>query len=152
MLTIALRFAENFAPESGTIAEHERLISQYGFVWYGKLGTPVSQKVIKAIMSNESPRILLIRSGKAERYWLYVSKIIREKPELIYVPEYYRDQADSFKTWFQVTKIEAAETWILSKCKVHSSDRPLSEASRHSLSPYFIIDAPDLTKTLKKNE
>ena len=30
MLTVALRFAENFAPKTGTIAEHEKILSQYG--------------------------------------------------------------------------------------------------------------------------
>ena len=143
MLTVALRFAENFAPENGTIAEHEKILSQYGSVWYGKLGTPLSQKVTDEILSNANPRILLIRSGKAERYWLYVSDITRDKPEPDLIPEYYRNQSESFKTWFKVKHIAVAEKGISSRCTVHSSGRPLSEVSRHSLSPYFIIDAPD---------
>jgi len=143
LLTVALRFAENFAPETGTIAEHENVLSQYGSVWYGKLGTPLSQKIINSILSNPNPRILLIRSGRTERYWLYVSDIKRDRPESSLIPKYYRDQADSFKTWFKVTRIILAEKGISSHCTVHSSGRPLSEVSRHSLSPYFIIDAPD---------
>lgn len=143
MLTVALRFAENFAPETGTIAEHENVLSQYGSVWYGKLGTPLSQKIIDSILSNANPRILLIRSGRTERYWLYISEIQRDKPEPSLIPEYYRNQADSFKTWFRVTRIVLAEKGISSHCIVHSSGRPLSEVSSHSLSPYFIIDAPD---------
>ena len=42
MKTISLRFGEQFAPECGTIAEHQKVISEKEFVWYGKLGTPVS--------------------------------------------------------------------------------------------------------------
>ena len=44
MRTVALRFAENFAPDEGTIAAHEAVIEQLGFVWYGKMGAAVSQK------------------------------------------------------------------------------------------------------------
>jgi len=73
--TIALRFGEHFAPECGTIAAHQAVINQYGFVWYGKMGAAVSTKVIQFIMENEQPRILLIRSGKAERYWANLTAI-----------------------------------------------------------------------------
>ena len=34
MNTIALRFAENFAPEEGTIDAHKKLIHEDGYVWY----------------------------------------------------------------------------------------------------------------------
>ena len=44
MKTIALRFADNIAPKDGTIAEHEKIIERYGFVWYGKFGARVSEK------------------------------------------------------------------------------------------------------------
>ena len=33
MKTIALRFGEQFAPECGTIAAHQQLISEKEFVW-----------------------------------------------------------------------------------------------------------------------
>ena len=37
MKTIALRFAENFAPDCWTIAAHQEVINKYGFTWYGKM-------------------------------------------------------------------------------------------------------------------
>ena len=49
MKTIALRFSNNFAPEAGTIAEHQKIIDEIGYVWYGKLGTTVSNIVISQI-------------------------------------------------------------------------------------------------------
>ena len=42
MDTVALRFAENFAPSCGTIAAHQEIIDEKGFAWYGKLGNPIS--------------------------------------------------------------------------------------------------------------
>ncbi len=140
MKTIALRFADTFAPEIGTIAAHCELIDKYGYVWYGKLGTAVSNKVIKEIIDSEEPRILLIHSGKQGRYWAYVNWIQHETPEKKYIPKYYRDISEKFKTWFKVIRIEQAPSNVLSHCKVASSNRPLTEVSKSSMSPYFIIE------------
>ncbi len=140
MKTIALRFADNIAPKEGTIAEHERIIARYGFVWYGKFGTRVSEKAKDFIMSADNKRVLLIHSGTNKRYWLYVDDISYEEPELSGVPEYYRDRVEAVKTWFRVTRIEKADKNVMARCTVSSSGRPLSAVSRHSMSPYFIID------------
>lgn len=139
MITIALRFADNFAPTEGTIKAHEVLIEKDGFVWYGKLGSPVSEKVSGQILEQEAPRILLIHSGKSDRYWAYIDKIQHNTPESDHIPEYYRGNAGVFKTWFRLKKIEIADNKVLSRCVVKSSGRPLSEVSRSSMSPYFII-------------
>ena len=140
MRTVALRFADYFAPEEGTIAAHEKLIHKNGFVWYGKLGLAVSNKVINEILTNDNPRILLIHSGKAGRYWAYVETIQSDMPEKELIPEYYRENAENFKTWFKVIKFEPAPSNVLALCKVASSQRLLSEVSRSSMSPYFIIE------------
>ena len=67
MKTIALRFADNFAPKEGTIALHKAQIAENGFVWYGKLGNPVSKRVGDMILKQDEPRILLIHSGGVKR-------------------------------------------------------------------------------------
>lgn len=143
MRTVALRFADNFAPEEGTIAAHESLISLNGYVWYGKLGSAISEKVISQIMQNKPAKILLIHSGKTSRYWAYIEKIQHEIPEKKTIPAYYRKKAENFKTWFKVVRIEVAPSNVLSMCKVASSQRPLSEVSKSSMSPYFIIDVEE---------
>ena len=140
MKTIALRFSDGFATSAGTIAEHKKLIETNGFVWYGKLGSAVSDKVCQEVLENEKPRILLIHSGKTARYWAYIDKVSKETPTLSDIPEYYRDQADVFRTWFRVLKIEEADKGVMSACTVASSGAPLSMASRSSMSPYFIIE------------
>lgn len=140
MRTIALRFADNLAPQDGTIAEHEKIIGGLGYVWYGKFGARVSDNNKSVILTSEDKRVLLIHSGTSKRYWLYIEDISYETPELTAVPEYYRDIAGTIKTWFKVTKIEKAEKGVMAKCTVASSGRSLSDVSRHSMSPYFIID------------
>ena len=144
MKTIALRFSDKFAPEEGTISAHENYIEEKGYVWYGKLGNPISKKISEEILKdrNETP-ILLIHSGKTKRYWAYVNKIQRDQPGYEDIPAYYRDDADKFKTWFRVTKIVEAEKEVMGKCIVSSSKQVLSNVSKHSMSPYFIIEYED---------
>ena len=140
MKTIALRFSDKFAPLSGTIAEHRKVISEKGFVWYGKLGTPVSDRICAELLKNEKPRILLIHSGKVARYWVYINMILKETPPLNEIPTYYRNQANNFQTWFRVVRIEDADKRVMAACTVSSSGASVSAVSRISMSPYFIIE------------
>jgi len=143
MRTIALRFANNFAPDEGTIIAHEEVLANIGYVWYGKLGSRIATSVVDEILKNKNPKILLIHSGTASRYWAYIDKIQHEIPEKEGIPEYYRKEAENFKTWFRVRKFENAPRDVMSKCVVASSGRELGITSRHSMSPYFKIIAPD---------
>lgn len=72
-----------------------------------------------------------------------MDKIQHEVPDLKDIPEYYRDMADKFNTWFRIVKFEDAPKDIMRKCTVASSGESLSDASKHSMSPYFKIIAPD---------
>ena len=140
MRTIALRFADNMAKPNGTISEHEKIINELGYVWYGKFGTKISEKTKSDILNNDDSRVLLIHSGTSKRYWLHIEDISFKTPELKAIPEYYRSIAGTIKTWLKVTNIETADKSVMSHCTVSSSGSPLSAVSRHSMSPYFIID------------
>lgn len=140
MKTIALRFGEHFSPECGTIAAHQEVIDKLGYVWYGKMGNPVATRIVEELKGLEDTKILLINSGKADRYWAHVSEIKKETPDLMGIPEYYRDLTEKFRTWFKVTSFEPAPRDIMSKCHVVSSGAALGEVSKHSMSPYFIIN------------
>lgn len=141
MKTIALRFADNYAPKEGTIRLHQEIINTNGYVWYGKFGNTLSQKNIDLLMSQPDRRILLIKSGFPERYWAYFEEIKKEKPQDVEnIPEYYRENTDKIRCWFKIKKIDKAENNVMSKFIISSSKMPLSEASKHSLNPYFIIE------------
>ena len=139
MYTIALRYSDNFAPKDGTIACHQRLIDENGFVWYGKIGTPLSDKVINNLMSNKNPKVLLIKSGGADRHWAYIESIVKNAPIKGY-PDYYKEKAAAMKCWLKIIKIEKADRKVMSECVVISSGQLLSGVSKHSMSPYFIIE------------
>lgn len=66
----------------------------------------VSGKVVNKILSNAIPRILLIHSGKAGRYWAYIEKIQYDLPSRHEIPVYYRDNAEIFKTWLRLRKLK----------------------------------------------
>ncbi len=140
MKTIALRFGEHFSPHCGTIAAHQQLIDKLGFVWYGKMGSPVAARIVEELNDQEDTRILLISSGKTERYWAHVTEISKNVPSAEGIPKYYRDIAGTFKTWFKVARFEPAPRDIMSRCFVVSSGNALGEVSKHSMSPYFIIE------------
>ena len=140
MKTVALRFAENFAPECGTIAAHKLSLDSLGSVWYGKLGSPMSRAVCDAILGSDDPKILLIHSGGADRWWLHVDAISRLLPPYGSYPEYYGEMAEKMGCWLHVRRFEKADSKVISRCVVASSGKPLSLASRRSMSPYFIID------------
>ena len=112
--------------------------------WYGKMSSPLSQRVIDVLSQNEEKKILLIRSGGIERCWAYYDELSKETPSLDLIPEYYRNMAkDKFKFWFRIIKFESAPKNIVSKCTIVSSGNPLGEASKHSLNPHFVIDIQD---------
>lgn len=141
MRTIALRFADNYAPKEGTIKLHQEVINNNGYVWYGKFGNTLSQKNIDLLMSQPDRKFLLIKSGFPDRYWAYFDEIVKDKPKDIdNIPEYYRNNTDKIKCWFKIRKIERTENNVMSKFIISSSKMLLSEASKHSLNPYFVIE------------
>lgn len=141
MKTLSLRFADNFAPACGTIQAHQEIIDKYGYVWYGKLGNPVSGSYINDIVLKQSnPKLLLIQSGQAARYWAYIEMYSRETPDIEKIPSYYRNEVKRFKAWFKITRFEVAEKDVMSKCTVISSGSLLTFASMHSMNPCFKID------------
>lgn len=140
MYSIALRFTDNFAPIEGTIKAHEEIINKKGCVWYGKLGHPVSDKIICSVLDQDDPKILLILSGGNKRYWAYISDIKKERPSDDAFPSYYQSRVEDFKTWFCVNRFEHADKNVMSKWRVVSSKAKLSDTSKHSMSPYFFIE------------
>ncbi len=140
MKTIALRFADNYAPVDGTIKLHEDIINEYGYVWYGKFGNSISQKNIDMLLDMKDKKFLLIKSGGQERYWAHFTDIKKEEINVDAIPKYYRNDKAHIKCWFKITKFEKADPKVMSKCFVASNGSLLSNTSKYSMSPYFVID------------
>lgn len=140
MRTIALRFADNYAPVEGTIKLHEDVINEFGYVWYGKFGNSLSQKNIDMLLDMDEKRFLLIKSGGQERYWAYFDDIKKDIDNIDAIPKYYRDDRNRVKCWFKIIRFERADSKVISKCFVSSNGSLLSNTSKYSMSPYFVID------------
>lgn len=140
MRTIALRFADNYAPKEGTIKLHQEIINNNGYVWYGKFGNSISQKNIDMLLDMKDKKFLLIKSGGQERYWAHFTDIKKEEINVDAIPKYYRNDKAHIKCWFKITKFEKADPKVMSKCFVASNGSLLSNTSKYSMSPYFVID------------
>lgn len=141
MKTIALRYSDNYAPDEGMFYHHKKIISEFGFVWYGKFGNRISKEIIEEQLKSNDPKFLLIKSGTPERYWVHFSEFMQnDTPELDKIPEYYRKDTDKVGCWFKITNFEKADNDVMSRCFVLSSGDCLSLASKHSMNPYFKIE------------
>ncbi len=138
MKTIALRFSDNFAPKSGTIAEHEKVLAEKGFVWYGKLGNRISPKILSSILTNGPTKILMIKAGSPERYWATLEEYSYEKQNIH--PEYYGQEVVNMNTWLKITKFEQAEVDILKRCIIPSTGNRLSDIYKKTMGSYFNIE------------
>lgn len=148
MKTIALRFSDNYAPKEGTIYHHNKIISDYGFVWYGKFGNNISSKIANELLELPTKKFLLIKSGGQERYWVYFDDFQNKMPPLEFIPSYYRKDTDRIKCWFRIIKFEKAESNIMTKCNIFSTGQVLSLASKYSMSPYFVINYSEEEKKI----
>ena len=140
MKTVALRFSDNYAPEEGMIFLHQQLIDKYGYVWYGKFGNSISQKIIDMILYMKDRKFLLIKSEGQERYWAHFDDIKKYDINIEAIPEYYRNDRNRVKCWFKITKFEKDDSKVMSKCYVASNGSLLSNISKYSMSPYFVIN------------
>ena len=140
MKIIALRFADNYAPSEGTIRLHEDVIKEYGYVWYGKFGNSISQKIIDMILYMKDRKFLLIKSEGQERYWAHFDDIKKYDINIEAIPEDYRNDRNRVKCWFKITKFEKDDSKVMSKCYVASNGSLLSNISKYSMSPYFVIN------------
>ena len=138
MNTIVIRFNDDFAPSDGTIACHEKMIKQNGFVWFGKSGRKINKEVLEGILKSKS-KILLLKSHSNERFWAEIQDYSYSCPDENEIPSYYRDRKRDFNTWLKVSSFKKAEEDILTKCFVKSTGSCLNDIYKTSLSSYFII-------------
>ncbi len=141
MRTIALRMKEQYAPVCGTVEAHQKLIDQFGYVWYGKMGPAISDQVANEIMWNKDPMILLFQVEDPEYHWAHVLQITKQMPPEDEIPVYYRGEAEQVGTWFQIDYFKKAGKDVMSKYHVVSTGNTLENALRQRTSPYFVIES-----------
>lgn len=127
MKTVALRYNDKFAPLDGTIKLHNDIISEKGYVWYGKSGAIIRMDNIDFNPKDKTCKVLLISDGKRELYWATVSEIHFTVSDKEAVPAYYRKLCNNYKVWLKIISFTPVEAYILSKCKLQFKDKTLEE-------------------------
>lgn len=117
--TVILRFRDLVTEENGTIAKHQAVIKEHGYVWWawwkkGNETTPVSEfSVLKTKAQSNSINIFLVDSGQSLVYQATCEDVNLNtdkklsSPEKDKTPEYYQDQ--QYYAWFKFTKIELCD-------------------------------------------
>jgi hypothetical protein len=146
---LLIRFSNSLLKDKDTIEEHNNIVHQYGSVWFGKMGSPVSQGIIDILNNQVSQGIstfIYLVKGNRRKSTAYRSRLIfatRIFPEneKNLIPTYYSDlkipQYVNF--WVKLDFIDHIEFIDMNKMKVVSSVLPLSETLTKSQTGHFII-------------
>lgn len=117
--TIILRFRDLVTEENGTIARHQTVIEQHGYVWWawwkkGNETLPAQEFAFLGASAESTPiNLFLVDSGQNLAYQATCESIklgIAGKifsPEKEKTPEYYQDQ--KYYAWFKFTRIEPCD-------------------------------------------
>lgn len=152
---LVLRFSLSIKKD--IIELHQQMLDKNGYVWYGKLGTVTSPKIVAETFVAKKPALLLYSKGKA--YLCGVSEITGNKPQGGY-PRYYDDEYIFPGCYYKLTSIDEVDEEILDKLIVRSSKRFLSDTlSRQCTSSCFFVSYEEILplrsvteKTKKKKE
>lgn len=131
------------------IARHRAVEHKHGAVWFGKLGSTISQihldKMNNQIEEKKPTYLFLIKGNrrkqtyyKADLLEIHKNKIESYQNE---IPEYYSEIGilDKIKIWARIKNIVKLDSTELRNLKVASSVMPLDETVGKSSSGHFIL-------------
>lgn len=119
---------------------HQEVIEEFGYCWFGKLGTVPSKKSIDAVLEEENPSIILYARGLA--FLCVIGEVTYDKPEKGY-PDYYNaelyDKCSYPTIYFKLASIEQIDVNELEKFTVISSGNSAINTLMHSMSSFLFI-------------
>lgn len=144
---LLIRYSDKLAPPEGMIHLHNQMIKDYGYVWMGKFGRPISENnlnMLKLQIEQKKPTYLFLVQKFEKNYLITVAEIasfskslIRE--ELDKVPSYYRQNHKNVGTWFKIKKFYNIDNSILTKTLIASSGIPAIKTLPYSMTGFFIV-------------
>lgn len=151
---LLLRFSDMLLKEGDTILEHNKIVESNGFVWFGKMGTPVASKSI-AILNQQVekgiPTYVYLIKGNRKKPLAFLAELIiaaRELPkrEIIFTPSYYKDLEliKYMHFWVKMKQIIPIEFSRLERMRAISSVYPLPETLIKSSCGHFLIRESNL--------
>jgi hypothetical protein len=134
---LLLRFSDTRLKEGETISAHQAVIECEGAVWFGKMGSPISQIRIDALNQQIEKRIptyvFLVKGNRRKsivfrgRLVCAASSLPRKEQHLI--PAYYSESniIPYIRFWAKIDLIQPADFSELEKLRVASSVLPIRE-------------------------
>jgi hypothetical protein len=130
------------------MARHQKLLSEIGEVWFGKMGKTLGWNHVRAMNEQCADGIATYvyfvektRKGQLV-YRGTVSQVSRERPsDDEKVPRYY-NFAKLFpyiKVWFLLTDLRRVDAEVLAKLRIATSGFPVSETLHVSMAAMFIV-------------
>jgi hypothetical protein len=134
-------FVLRFSDRNGidTIKEHMDIMTEAGFVWYGKIGIKPMESYLKNLISTKSVNLLIVQPGKY--YFAECIDYSTKRPDSSEYPKYYNNQPYnilSFNSWYKIKKIiPVKNTDVMESIIIKSSKNYLRNALKTSMSPMF---------------
>ena len=146
---LLVRFSDSLLKDRDTIEQHNRVVEQQGAVWFGKMGSPVSQHHIDRLNEQSqagTPTFVYLVKGNRRKSTAYRANLVlatRDFPEdeQALIPPYYTElQIPQYvKFWVKLGMITPISLEDLGKMKVASSVLSLAETLAKSSTGHFFI-------------
>jgi hypothetical protein len=152
---LVVRFSDNLFGVGDVVAKHNAIVEKRGYVWFGKIGTTISNSRMNDLNSqikNGMPTYLYLVKGNRKKsafYRAHLLLITRELPrgESKAIPPYYSTKAlrQHMNAWMQVSQIVPADPSSMKNLQAISSVFPIQETLVRSSSGYFLVhEAKDI--------
>jgi hypothetical protein len=146
---LVIRFSDNLFSVGDVIEKHNQVVSKFDYVWFGKLGQPISQNridLLNAQIAKSVPTYAYLVKGNRRKSTFYRAKLFGASKELNKeerkcIPAYYAEAKllKYINCWLKVSEIKPIETSEISHLKTINSVFPLAETLVRSSSGYFFV-------------
>ena len=145
---LVVRFSDTMFGVGDVVAVHNEIASKHGSVWFGKLGSSVSQTRVNMLnkqIEQSTPTFLYLVKGNRKKSTAYRADLLaisRDFPkEKKQIPAYYeeKDLLEFMKVWMKIGKIEPIELSDMRSLKAINSIYPIAETLVRSSSGYFLV-------------
>lgn len=123
----------------GCIKKHIEVLDNYGYCWFGKIGTTPSNDFMKEVMAAAKPIMILF--GREGVYECVLEQYSFEKPHDGY-PEYYdkilfADEDTIPSAYYKIIRIKEIRKEQLNKYVTVKNGKNLLETVSRSMAPFF---------------
>lgn len=142
---LVLKYGKHIAPKPGTIALHKQVIKEYGCVWIGKwgriVGNPLKEALTKQINDGIKTYVFLA-ARESGAYLIHAGELVGVATHVNddkLIPEYYRNEKSSIKTWFNISKLTRLAPNVFNELIGLSSRLPINQTLKKSMAGILLV-------------